>query len=277
MDNIHEIEDIVNRHLEAVKQDGMTLKYVPKDVQKAYPLIALEAVKQNGEALRWVHKDLRTSELCKEAVKQNGEALEYVHKDVQKAYPLIALEAVRQNSMALKYVAKCMAKDCYINLPLQEKMTEYILDYPLTIRGMLSESLKKGDSYIHNIGTSKDVTPLVPKLPFIIKRIQQDSTEATKIPLIKALRPQYGPGVEIIKFLGDESPKLNCLSRSLKYYYKVLYSGQDYGLTTKHIKPDYTHLNLEKYLLWDDSLDKLYYAYQDDIAGVESKYAIENN
>ncbi len=62
--------------LEAVKQDGLALKYVPENLKTAK--LCLAAVKSEGCALSDVPKNLKTPRLCREAVKQNGGALEYV-------------------------------------------------------------------------------------------------------------------------------------------------------------------------------------------------------
>jgi hypothetical protein len=80
--------------LEAVKQNGYTLRYVAKQTDE----ICLEAVKQDGCALCYVAK--QTDEICLEAVKQNGMALEYVKN---KKYE-ICLEAVKQNGLAIQFI-----------------------------------------------------------------------------------------------------------------------------------------------------------------------------
>ena len=180
--------------------------------------------------------------------------------------------------------------------PNHIQVADDLQSYPLSIRGELYDSLKINDPYVHNIGTNQDEVHVVPKLPFIIQRVKPTDLkdtdtsltkalnipggkiiQSTKSPLIKVLNHASGAGVEMIPFLGEESYKLNCLSKSLKYKYEVLYSGKDHGLTTKYIKPDYAHLNLEKYLLWNDNLAQLYYADKPDVAGVEAHQAIENN
>ena len=44
---------------------------------------ALEAVKDDGLALRYVPPEHNTTELCLEAVRQNGKALKYVPKELR--------------------------------------------------------------------------------------------------------------------------------------------------------------------------------------------------
>jgi Domain of unknown function (DUF4116) len=86
--------------LEAVKQRGESLYYVPENLLT--PEICLEAVKQNGFALYYVPTNLRSHELCMEAVKKNGLMLLRVH-DEMKTHEL-CMEAVKQNGDALEYV-----------------------------------------------------------------------------------------------------------------------------------------------------------------------------
>ena len=84
--------------LTAVEQDGMALEHVPKDLKT--PEIHLAAVKQNGDALRYVPKDFRTPEICLAAVKQDGWALRYVPKDLRTEE--ICLAAVKHDSWVLR-------------------------------------------------------------------------------------------------------------------------------------------------------------------------------
>ena len=80
--------------LEAVKQDGLALRYVKEQT----PEICLEAVKQNGYALQYVKE--QTEEICLEAIKRYVYALRYVKDQT----PEICLEAVKNNGWALQYV-----------------------------------------------------------------------------------------------------------------------------------------------------------------------------
>lgn len=65
--------------LEAVSQDGQTIKYI-KDQTDDIRLIAVDirliAVSQNGHALAYVEN--QTSEICLSTVRSTYEALEYV-------------------------------------------------------------------------------------------------------------------------------------------------------------------------------------------------------
>ena len=69
---------LVDKDLEAVKQDGYALQYVKEQTQE----ICIEAVKQDGYALQYVKE--QTQEICIEAVKQDGYALEFVDKSIFK-------------------------------------------------------------------------------------------------------------------------------------------------------------------------------------------------
>jgi len=72
----------VEKALTAVRQDGMTLEYVPENLKTAE--LCLEAVKQDGTALQYVPLELRTAKLCLEAVDQQyGMALQYVPENLK--------------------------------------------------------------------------------------------------------------------------------------------------------------------------------------------------
>ena len=105
-------EEVQMEHLEicieAVKQNGNALEYVPEEVKMNHPEICIEAVKQRGLALEYVLEEVQMEhpEICMEAVKQDGDLLKYVPKEVQIAHPEIDIEAVKQNCWALQYVPK---------------------------------------------------------------------------------------------------------------------------------------------------------------------------
>ena len=80
--------------LEAVKQDGMKLKFVKHQTEN----LCLEAVKQDGWALEYVEN--KTDSIILEAVKQNGHTL----KLVENQTPELCLEAVKQDGFALQWV-----------------------------------------------------------------------------------------------------------------------------------------------------------------------------
>ena len=71
-------ELVLNRHLEAVKENGYALRYIKNQTEE----ICLEAVKEEGYALQYVKN--QTEEICLEAVKQNGYALKYVDSSIFK-------------------------------------------------------------------------------------------------------------------------------------------------------------------------------------------------
>jgi hypothetical protein len=52
---------------------------------------ALEAVKDDGLALKYVPTNLKTTELCLAAVRQNGKALKYVPKELRDEVSLLDL------------------------------------------------------------------------------------------------------------------------------------------------------------------------------------------
>ncbi len=64
--------------------------------------VCLEAVKQNGEALYYVPEHLKTERICLEAVKQNGYALQFVPEHLITEQ--VCLEAVKQNEWSIRYV-----------------------------------------------------------------------------------------------------------------------------------------------------------------------------
>ena len=86
--------------IEAVKQTGTALQYVPKNIIDKE--ICIEAVKQSWNALQYVPEDIMDKEICLEAVKHNGYALQYVPENIIDKE--ICLEAVKQHWYALEYV-----------------------------------------------------------------------------------------------------------------------------------------------------------------------------
>ena len=95
-------EEIIDKEIciEAVKQNGRALQYVPKSIIDKE--ICIEAVKQHWQALQYVPENIMDKEICLEAVKHNGYALEYVPENIIDKE--ICIEAVKQNEYALRYV-----------------------------------------------------------------------------------------------------------------------------------------------------------------------------
>jgi hypothetical protein len=92
--------------LEAVKQNGYALEYVPDEFKTAE--MYLEAVKQDSRyTLQYVPDELKTAELCLIAVKEDGMALESVPSKLKTAE--LCLEAVKRNDAALQFVPKKIA------------------------------------------------------------------------------------------------------------------------------------------------------------------------
>lgn len=100
---IDKVEKTPERCLEAVKQDGRTLKSIPKNLHSVD--LCYEAVKQNASAIKYVSKKVMTNEICIEAVKNDGSILAYSSyiPDEFRTKKLY-LEAIKQNGKALKYV-----------------------------------------------------------------------------------------------------------------------------------------------------------------------------
>ena len=77
--------------MEAVKRDGLLLRFVPPPNRCIFPGavdlrtkdLCLAAVRQNGLALEFVPKELKTPEICLEAVWQNGDARRFVPDGVR--------------------------------------------------------------------------------------------------------------------------------------------------------------------------------------------------
>jgi calcineurin-like phosphoesterase family protein len=100
---IDKVEKTPERCLEAVKQDGRTLKSIPKNLHSVD--LCFEAVKQNASAIKYVSKKVMTNEICIEAVRNDGTIIAYSpyipdEFRTKKLY----LEAIKQNGKALKYV-----------------------------------------------------------------------------------------------------------------------------------------------------------------------------
>lgn len=101
---IDKVEKTPERCLEAVKQDGRTLKSIPKNLHSVD--LCFEAVKQNATAIKYVSKKIMTNDICIEAVRNNGTIIAYSSyiPDEFRTKKLY-LEAIKQNGKALKYVS----------------------------------------------------------------------------------------------------------------------------------------------------------------------------
>ena len=75
------LEECRAYYLEAVKQNGHYLNYVPVKLRDRE--MCLEAVKSTGYALPDVSAELRDREMCLEAVRRDGLALLYVPAEQQ--------------------------------------------------------------------------------------------------------------------------------------------------------------------------------------------------
>lgn len=113
-----------NELLEAIKQDGLELKKIPKREQTAD--ICQIAVNQNPLALKYVSVKLRTLAMCSSAVKRSPQAFKYVpetlrnkrivkmaltrdYKQLKEILPLqrtpeLCLIAIKADTRAIAYV-----------------------------------------------------------------------------------------------------------------------------------------------------------------------------
>ncbi len=101
------IEDV----LEAVKEDGMALHFVPEPLRTE--ALCLEAVKQNGLALRFVPLALRTEAVCLAAlahgrVADYAPAAAYVPVRLLAESATVCEAAVRQYGLLLKRVPEAL-------------------------------------------------------------------------------------------------------------------------------------------------------------------------
>jgi len=69
--------------MEAIKHDGLLLRYVEEEIKITSPELCEIAVNQNPLALQYVPLPLRSLELCTNAITQNGNAIKYVPTEIQ--------------------------------------------------------------------------------------------------------------------------------------------------------------------------------------------------
>ncbi|MGP4080625.1 DUF4116 domain-containing protein [Pseudalkalibacillus sp. R45] len=116
---IDKVEKTPERSLEAVKQDGRTLKLIPKNLH-SLPL-CLEAVKQNASAIKYVSRKIMTDDICIEAVRNKGTIIAnstYIPDEfrTKKLY----LEAIKQNGKALEYVPDKYKSDSFCRIAIMQ-------------------------------------------------------------------------------------------------------------------------------------------------------------
>jgi predicted MPP superfamily phosphohydrolase len=100
---IEKVEKTPERCLEAVKQNGRTLKSVPKNLHSV--ALCFEAVKQNASAIKYVSRKLMTDDICIEAVRNDGTIIAYsTYIPDEFRTKKLYLEAIKQNGKALEYV-----------------------------------------------------------------------------------------------------------------------------------------------------------------------------
>jgi hypothetical protein len=120
--------------LEAVKQDGMILRLVPRKFKTRE--LCIEAVKQNGDALFYVPKKYKTVELCIEAIKQNGRALAYVPEKLKTME--LCFKAMERHHAANKYVSKIIKKTVKKLIKLGYRNDEKIKNYSIEMLEILA-------------------------------------------------------------------------------------------------------------------------------------------
>lgn len=130
---INFMKDIEELQLEAVNQNGFSIKYIKNPSKKiqlaainkncfaiqfvsnADQEVQLAAVKQDGCTIKFIKNPSNDIQLA--AVKQNGDAIEYIIKSELNSTvsPEVKLEAVRQNGIAIRFMCDL---DSYLDLDL---------------------------------------------------------------------------------------------------------------------------------------------------------------
>jgi hypothetical protein len=99
---IDKVEKTPERCLEAVKQNGCTLKLVPKEFHST--TLCLEAVKQDASAIKYMSKKIMTADICMEAVRKKGTIIAYsTYIPEEFRTKKLYLEAIKQNGKALEH------------------------------------------------------------------------------------------------------------------------------------------------------------------------------
>ncbi|WP_092504724.1 DUF4116 domain-containing protein [Virgibacillus subterraneus] len=114
---IDKVEKTPERCLEAVKQDGRTLRLIPKNLHSL--ALCLEAIKQNAIAIKYVSKKIMTDDICIEAVRNKGTIIAnstYIPDKfrTKKLY----LEAIKQNGKVLEYVPDKYKSDNFCKIAI---------------------------------------------------------------------------------------------------------------------------------------------------------------
>ncbi|MDT8862233.1 DUF4116 domain-containing protein [Alkalihalobacillus sp. MEB130] len=116
---IEKVEKTAERCLEAVKQDGCTLRLIPKRLHTL--ALCLEAVKQNASAIKYVSRKIMTDDICIEAVRNRGTIIansRYI-PDLFRTKKLY-LEAIKQNGKALEYVPDKYKSERFCRLAIMQ-------------------------------------------------------------------------------------------------------------------------------------------------------------
>ena len=126
--------------VEAMKQDGNAIIYCVNIISNE---IMLEAVRQNGLCLKYIN--LQDSEMyvkiCIEAVKNNYKALKYVKNQTINNYNKIYMEAIIHNGMAIQFI-KFPSSKMYIEAIKQNHNVKYFITYMTPKIRELLETIK---------------------------------------------------------------------------------------------------------------------------------------
>ncbi|MFP5111384.1 DUF4116 domain-containing protein [Bacillaceae bacterium C204] len=116
---IDKVEKTTERCLEAVKQNGLTLKLVPKNLHSV--ALCLEAVKQNALAIKYVSRKIMTDDICIEAVRNKGTIIAYsTYIPDEFRTKKLYLEAIKQNGKALEYVPDKYKSESFCRIAIMQ-------------------------------------------------------------------------------------------------------------------------------------------------------------
>lgn len=138
----------VESSYEAVKQNGLAIRYIDPYILASNPNIYIEAVKQNGMALEFI--DQQTEDICMEAIKQNPHSFQFVKAQTERlCMEVIKLDgcmiseiinitdeicmiAVKQNGLALEYVDIQSYDIVMAAIQQNYEALEYVHEYIIT-------------------------------------------------------------------------------------------------------------------------------------------------
>ena len=114
--------------------------------------LCLEAVKQDGMILRLVPRKYKTKELCFEAVKQKGNALAYVpekHKTTE-----LCFYAMKRGHVAYKHISKKLKKSVKKQIKSEYHIyDERISKYPIELLEILAMYIYRNEDFCKEAGS----------------------------------------------------------------------------------------------------------------------------